>query len=122
DHTLNTAELTKRLLEDVNSERLKLIFDPFNVLLPSEIDKQTKVYDTYFELVGKYIEIIHMKGLEIENSEKTWTTLEKGLINYEYIFNWLYKNKPNAPILREHIMLQTYKEDLQFMRRFIRPC
>ena len=118
DHTLNTAELTKRLIEDVDSDRLKLIFDPFNVLLPSEIDMQPKVYDTYFELVGKYIEIIHMKGLDIQNKEKVWTTLEKGLINYEHIFNWLHKNKPNIPILREHIMLETYKEDLEFMRRY----
>lgn len=118
DHTLNDAEITRRLLDEVSSERLKIILDPFNVLLTTTVNIQENIYKDFFDLCLKEICVLHMKGLKIVNGEKEWDFLES-TINYEYIFKWLHENKPNIPILREHIKLDSYEKDLEFIRRMI---
>ena len=118
DHTLNDAKITRRLLDEVNSKRLKIIFDPFNLLLHDTINIQNDIYKNLFTLCREEICVMHMKGLRLEAGEKDWDLLDS-LIDYNYIFKWLHEHKPNIPVLREHIKLDSYKKDLEFIRRMI---
>ena len=119
EHVLNTPELAYRLINEVNSPRLKIIFDPVNLVLPRTIHKQTEIYDKLFELLGEKIAVVHMKDISIENNQKVWQKIGHGLINYPYIFKWLKANKPQIRLLREIIKKESSEEDRQAMQNLL---
>ena len=118
EHTLNTPELTRRLLDEVNSDKLKIIFDPVNLLLPGTIQKQDEIFHNVFTLLGEDIVAVHIKDIVIENHQKTWCNIGTGLVNYPLIFDWLRKHKPEIHLLREDAKLDSYKKDIQAMSDF----
>lgn len=119
DHTLNNASLTRRLLDEVNSDKLKVIFDPVNLILSHTVKDQEKIYNETFNLLGEDILIVHLKDVVIENNEKKWRNIGKGIVNYNFIFSWLNQNKPNIRLLREHVKVDSYEYDLEAIKSFI---
>ena len=117
EHVLNTPALAKRLLDEVQSEYLGIIFDPVNLVLPSTIQDQRQIYQSLFDLLGDKVAVLHMKDIDIENNEKAWRLIGKGLIDYPFIIDWLHKNKPDTHVLREIIMWDTHKQDLETMKK-----
>ena len=121
DHTLNSSGLTRRLLDEVNSERIMVIFDPVNLLLTqSDIDNQDEIFTRFLEAAGPNIAALHVKDIALEDGEKKWCNIGKGVIRYEPIFKWLKENKtdmPQIPVLREHVDPENFKADIEEMRR-----
>jgi sugar phosphate isomerase/epimerase len=115
EHTLNTPELTRRLLDEVNCPNLKVIFDPVNLVLPDTIHEQDKIFTQMFDLLGKDIVAMHIKDTVIENGKKTWRKIGEGVINYQLIFGWLHDNKPDMRLLREGVQMDSYQYDRKVM-------
>ncbi|MCL2197481.1 MAG: sugar phosphate isomerase/epimerase [Defluviitaleaceae bacterium] len=119
EHTLNTPQLTRRLLDEVKSDKLKIIFDPVNLVLPSTLFEQDKIFNELFTLCGEEIVAVHIKDIEIEYNEKMWREIGKGAINYSLIMPWLHKNKPDISILREGVKPESYARDLTVMKGWV---
>lgn len=117
EHTLNTPQLTRRLLDEVKSDKLKVIFDPVNLLLPDTAEHQTEIFQEAFRLFGREIVVLHMKDIVIQNGQKEWRNIGKGIVNYPFLFQWLNLNKPDIPILREHAKMDSYVEDIRVMEK-----
>jgi len=115
EHTLNTPELTKRLLDEVNSNQLKIIFDPVNLVLPETISRQNEIFQQTFDLIGEEIVAVHIKDIVIENNQKVWREIGQGVIDYTQIMGWLLKNKPHVNMLREGVTRDSYENDLRVM-------
>ncbi|HHX60923.1 MAG TPA: sugar phosphate isomerase/epimerase [Epulopiscium sp.] len=119
-HTLNTPELTARLLIEVPSERLKVIFDPVNLLTAQNITDQNNLWDRSFEAFGDKICAVHIKGAKLNDAgELISTSLKDSQVNYAKIINWLKQNKPNVTLLREEIKEEIAKDDLEFIKSFL---
>jgi len=119
EHTLNTPQLTRRLLDEVGSNKLKVIFDPVNLILPHTVNDQEKIFGDMFELVGKDIVAVHLKDVVMENNEKVWRNIGNGIVNYDFIFSWLKENKSDISLLREHVKMDSYAVDLEAIKKFI---
>ena len=117
-HTLNTPTLARRLLDEVKSSQLKIIFDPVNLLLPHTIQDQEKIFAEMLELLGSEIVAMHIKDVAVENGELAWRNIGKGVVNYRPIANWLKANKPEMRILREDAKMDSYQEDIAAMKAF----
>jgi len=117
EHTMNTPEMTRRLIDEVGSDKVKVIFDPGNLLLPETIDKQNEIFKSVYELLGNEIEIVHLKNFIIENGQKKSVELEKGMMDFAKIFTWLNANKPNIPVLREESTRGMDAADLAYIRQ-----
>lgn len=119
-HTLNTPELTARLLKEVPSERLKIIFDPVNLLNAENIKDQDNLWDRCFDAFGDKICAVHIKGAKLnDQGEFVSTGLRDSQVNYAKVINWLKENKPELTLLREEIKEETAKEDLEFIKSFL---
>ena len=118
EHTLNSAELARRLLDEVNSTRLKIIFDPLNLILPSTIDNQAQIFDSVLKLLGQDIVAMHIKDAVIENGKKVWRNIGKGAVDYTAIAAWLRANKPDMRLLREEVKPDSYQICMEAMRGF----
>ena len=115
-HTLNTPALTRRLLDEVGSDKLRVIFDPVNLVLPHTIQDQDNIFAEMIELLGNKIAAMHIKDTAIENGKKAWRKIGEGVINYKPIFDWLKKNKPDMRLLREDAKMDSYHEDIMAMK------
>jgi len=122
EHILDSAILTRRLLDEVGSERLKVIFDPVNLILTrDDICNQEKIYSKFFDIIGADIAALHVKDIVLsESCEKIWRNIGQGEIAYEMIFERLRKYKKDIPILREEAKTDSYKTDIEEMRRLIK--
>ncbi|MCL2216599.1 MAG: sugar phosphate isomerase/epimerase [Defluviitaleaceae bacterium] len=117
EHTLNTPELARRLLDEVNSQKLKIIFDPVNLVLPHTIGDQGKIFAQLLDLLGQEIVAMHIKDIVIENNEKTWRNIGAGVIDYAPVITWLKQNKPDMRLLREGVMMDSYQQDINEMKK-----
>jgi len=113
EHTLNTPALARRLLDEVGSNKLKIIFDPVNLILPHTIANQNEIFKEVFELLGEEIVALHVKDIVIEGNEKVWRNIGTGVVSYGFIFEWLSQKKPDMRLLREGVNMDSYKDDHQ---------
>ena len=115
-HTLNTPELTYELLERVKSDKLKIIFDPVNLLTLQNMNHQSKLWMECFEAFGSKIEAVHAKDVIVEDGAFKPVVLGAGIVEYTPIFKWLNANKQHISILREEVNPVTAAQDIQFLR------
>ncbi|WP_070001045.1 sugar phosphate isomerase/epimerase family protein [Cellulosilyticum sp. I15G10I2] len=118
-HTLNTPELTYKLLQRVKSNHLKIIFDPVNLLTFENSKNQEGLWKECFEAFGAEIEAIHVKNVIIENNAFKHVLLEDGLVDYQFLFNWFNTHKSHVSVLRENADPQTAYRDVAFLKQKI---
>ena len=61
-HVLSTPEKVRRALDDVNSNNLQAIFDPFNFLTDDNYMKQDEIINKVFDLYGDRIGTMSRKS------------------------------------------------------------
>jgi len=119
EHTLNTPELARRLLDEVRSKKLKLIFDPANLLLPESVDRQGAIFRQMIELLGDDIAVMHIKNIAIEDNKKAWCKIGEGVIDYTMIFDWLLREKADIRLLCDNVRMDSYMEDLNTLKQLV---
>ena len=117
DHTLNNAAMTRRLLDEVGSAKLRVILDPVNLILSQQdIQNQEKIYEEFFEAVGPAVAALHMKDIVLEGGEKIWRNIGQGEIRYETIFGRLRSHAHDIPVLREELRPESCQMDILAMK------
>lgn len=107
---INSPEIMARLVTDVNSDNLKVIFDPCNLITIDNYAEQNKMISDMFDLVGSRIIAIHAKDFFVENGELKRTIPGKGILNYKLIFEKMKENNLDIPIISENIDETSAKE------------
>ena len=116
-HPLKDLETTVEVFEKMNSNRLKMIFDPANVLEFPEID-QNAYWKEWLCVLGDKVEAIHMKDfVEGPNKEYCPVCLGEGVIRYGEIVKWMKQHKPDIVVVREELNPKTAQRDIAYMRR-----
>lgn len=103
---INTPKKMKRLVDDLASKFVKVIFDPVNYLTEKNYLAQDEMIKDAFELFSDKIAVLHAKDFAIENGVMKRLRIGEGLLNYPLIFDYMQKNKVSAPIIVEE-----YTED-----------
>ena len=102
-HVINTPCKLARLVNDVDSDNVKVIFDPCNYITIKNYTKQDEMINTMFNLLGKKIAIIHVKDFIVENGAIKSTIPGEGLLNYELIFARMKEYGLDIPLICEEI-------------------
>ncbi|WP_462413041.1 sugar phosphate isomerase/epimerase family protein [Neobacillus sp. Marseille-QA0830] len=101
NHPIHTPQRMKRLLDDIPSNNLQVIFDPANFLSMENYQHQEQVFEEAFELFGDRIAIVHAKDIVIEDNWIKMVPVGKGILNYDAVFKYLKYQKPLINILLE---------------------
>ena len=121
EHTLNSAQLTARLLEEVGSDRLKVIFDPVNLILTrQDIERQSEIFEDFIDTLGEHIAALHIKDITLEDGQKVWQNIGSGEIDYTHIFEWARAKAKTYPVLREEVKPESVQIDIRQMLRYMR--
>ena len=120
-HTLYSPEWTRKLLDTIDSNRLQVIFDPINMLVPERAGEQELVWKECVSAFGKEVEAIHLKGFYYDDQNQyVPCELTKGIADYRWLFQWLKEQKPDIAILREELNPVFAEEDVAYIRQLIR--
>ena len=98
---INSPERMLRLVNDLHSPNILVIFDLLNLLTIDNYKNQEEIIDTAFELLGDKISVIHLKDFKIEENQIKQCPIGEGLINIKKILSVVKTRKPNIPIILE---------------------
>lgn len=118
-HTLNTPELTGKLIDIVASDNLQIVLDPINLLSPANIERQHDIMDECFEVFADRIVAVHAKDVVIgADGRFRPCVIGEGLFDHEYFYKKLTCYKPGISVLREEAKPETAHLDIAALKKF----
>ena len=100
---INTPQKMKRLIDDLDSDKVKVIFDPVNYLNINNYRNQNEMINDIFSLMYDKICVLHAKDFVIENGEFKMVKPIEGMLNYKLIFEKMKEYNLDIPIICEEI-------------------
>lgn len=100
-HVLSTPEKTLRLLDDVGSSHLQVIFDPVNLLSFENYRQQREIIGSAFELFGDRIAVIHAKDFSVSRGEIVAAGVGGGILDYSFLLRQIADWKLGIAVLLE---------------------
>lgn len=113
---INSPKKMKRLIDDINSENIKVIFDPVNYLNKDNYNKQDDIINEIFDLLADKICVLHAKDFIIENGEMKMVNPTEGMLNYPLIFRKMREYNLDIPIICEEINEEEASEAFEKMK------
>lgn len=112
---INTPEKMLRLVNDLNSPNIAVIFDLLNVLTIDNYQSQEKIIDTAFELLGDKIAVVHLKDFIAEDGGLKQCEIGKGICDIPYLLSVIKHKKPNLPIILEETRENVLSDIVRFV-------
>lgn len=100
---INTPQKMKRLVDELNHDNVKVIFDPVNYLNINNYKEQDKMINEVFELLADRLCVLHAKDFSVENGEFKAEKPTDGMLNYKLIFQKMREHDLDIPIICEEI-------------------
>jgi len=114
-HVISTPARLKRLVDELDSPNVRVIFDLFNLLHKGNTHEQRQLTDEMVEFFNDKIMIVHAKDFILEDGELVQVAPGKGDMDYPYLIRKLRTLKTNPDIVLEGVV----GEDIPFSRDFI---
>lgn len=102
-YVINTPQKMKRLVDDLDSDNVKVIFDPVNYLNIDNYCNQDEMIEDMFNLLSDKICVLHAKDFVVENGEIKMAKPTEGMLNYKFIFEKMKECNIDIPIICEEI-------------------
>ncbi|MGH2332459.1 sugar phosphate isomerase/epimerase family protein [Thermoanaerobacter mathranii] len=116
NHPVYSSKMMKRLLDEIPSNNLQVIFDPANLLTAENYIHQNEIFQEAIELFGDRIVVVHAKDFVIENGRLVFVPVGKGFLNYHVLFQLLKYKKPYINILIENTKEPFIKESIEYLK------
>lgn len=117
NHPLHSPEKVRRLLEEVNSNNLQIIFDPVNFLTSENYQHQKNILQEAIDSWGDRVAVLHAKDFIVEKGNLRFVPLGQGWLDYDLIFEKLVSRKPHINIIMDEINQGDIKKSSEFIRK-----
>jgi len=114
-HVISSPQRLKRLVDALDSNRVKVIFDLFNLLHDGNYENQRQLVDEMVELFSDKIEIVHAKDFIVQDGKVVQVAPGKGMLDYKYLLNKLETLQTKPQIIFEGVT----GEDIEFSRQYL---
>lgn len=92
----------KRVLEEIASPNLQIIFDPVNLLHISNYEKREAIIKEAIEVLGEDIAVVHIKDFKVEEKGLVSVAAGTGMMDYTDIMRFIKKEKPYIQVTLEN--------------------
>lgn len=103
-HVISTPKRLKRLIDELNHERVVVTFDLFNLLSIGNYKNQHQLIDEMIELFSDKIRIVHAKDFIVENQQIKQVAPGQGLLDYPYLLKKLKELDYEPTIIFEGVV------------------
>jgi sugar phosphate isomerase/epimerase len=100
-HVISTPEKMRRLLDEIPSPHLQVVFDPVNLLSLANCLSQREIMRRSFDLFGDRIAVVHAKDFRVGDGCLAVCPAGVGMLDYELLLSWLARHKTGIAILLE---------------------
>jgi len=114
-HIISTPARLKRLVDELDSPNVRIIFDLFNLLHKGNTHEQHKLIDEMVEYFNDKLVIVHAKDFILEDSELKQVSPGKGEVDYPYLIAKLKTLQTTPDIILEDVT----GDDIEFSREFL---
>ncbi|MEY3897521.1 MAG: hypothetical protein RLZZ214_3042 [Verrucomicrobiota bacterium] len=102
-HVLSTPERMRRLLDDIPSPHLQVVFDPVNLLSSANCLEHREIMQRSFDLFGDRMAVAHAKDFRITDGNLVACAPGDGMLDYPFLISWLACHKPGIAVLLEGV-------------------
>jgi sugar phosphate isomerase/epimerase len=93
-HIVCNPQRARKVLDEIGSPNLKIIFDPVNLLDISNIDRREEIFAEAMDLLGEDMAVLHLKDFVVEDGGLKSVACGTGEMNYENILRFVKTKKP----------------------------
>jgi sugar phosphate isomerase/epimerase len=112
-NVVSTAAKGRALLATMQSSRLKVVFDPANLIVPGDEYQMSQVLGEAFDLLGESIIIAHAKD---RGADDTFRAAGEGILDYDQYVRLLRAAGFNGPLILHGLTEEQVDAALQFLR------
>lgn len=93
-HIVWNPERARKVLDEINSPNLQIIFDPVNLLdIPNYKDRDA-IFEQAIDLLGEDIAMVHLKDFRVEDGKMYSMGCGMGEMDYTRILKFMKERKP----------------------------
>lgn len=115
-HVCHTPERLDEAICRIGEPNIKIIFDLYNYLDISNVDKAYDILDRGLNIFGRRILLFHIKDFVIEETKLRQVGVGRGVLDFDIILKKIYDHNPNAILVLEG----TTGEDIDYAVSFLR--
>jgi len=115
NNVVDSAWKARRLLDEINSPRLKVTMDGSNLFHAGEFPRMAQILDESFALVGKDVVMAHAKDVS-HDGDAGHEPAGHGKLDYPRYVALLHRYAPNAPLLLHGLSEQQVPDCVAFLR------
>ncbi|MCR5801286.1 MAG: sugar phosphate isomerase/epimerase [Lachnospiraceae bacterium] len=115
-HIVCDPERARKVLDEVGSPNLKIIFDPVNLLDVSNIDRREEIFAQAMDLLGEDIAVLHLKDYVVENGGLKSVACGTGEMQYEELLRFVKEKKPNMHATLENTVPDNAVKTREFIQ------
>lgn len=93
-HIVCNPKRARRVLDEIGSPNLQIIFDPVNLLDISNYRNREEIFEEAMDLLGKDIAVLHLKDFVVTEKGLDSVACGTGLMKYEEILRFVKRRKP----------------------------
>lgn len=114
-NVVSSARHARRLLDELRSPRLKIVFDPANLFGPGDLSRMSEIMDEAFDLLGPDIAMAHAKELSAEGHAGSLAVGE-GILDWEYYLGLLQRGRFAGPLILHGFEEKDAAASVKFLR------
>ncbi|WJH32919.1 sugar phosphate isomerase/epimerase [Paenibacillus sp. CC-CFT747] len=115
-HTLSSARNMVRIMEEVPSSTLGVVFDPCNLLTPRQYEDQETFLEEAFRLFGPRIVLSHLKDVTLNEGKLREVRSGQGGFRTASFLEKLQQVKPFVDVSLEAVSNDTLDETVRYIR------
>lgn len=117
-HIIHSPKRMKRLLDEVNHPRLKVIFDISNLMTEENLGDQDLILQEAFELLEPDLLVVHVKDFTFENGKKIIVPLGQGYLKLDLLMKLVKESSQAIDVLGENVRQDKLKETYKIIKGY----
>ncbi len=93
-HIVCNPKRARRVLDEIASPNLQIIFDPVNLLDISNYERREEIFEEAIDLLGNDIAMLHLKDFVVEDGALKSVACGCGEMKYDRILKFVKEKKP----------------------------
>ena len=115
NNVVHTARKARRLLDELQSARLKVVFDGANIYHKGELARQQKMLSEAIDLLGADIALAHAKDIE-EDGDAGHAAAGTGKLDFGHYLSELARSGYDGPLLIHGLEEHQVPDSVRFLR------
>lgn len=121
-YVISSPERLRRLIDEVGSPNLRVIYDPVNLLWTTNCDREAEIVEAAHSLLGDRIRVMHAKDFTIDGGSFRELSAGQGRLNYRKILHWMKTKAPNIDVLLENTHPASVARTIEFIQQAYREA